>query len=73
MFLGIWNLANEDVSFLNGTFQVFLSGLFFCLHGTFLHIARWISGLLLVQSQDTEPALNSDGNNPERTLIFRGE
>lgn len=46
---------------------------FFCLHGTFLHIARWISGLLLVQSQDTEPALNSDGNNPERTLIFRGE
>ena len=46
---------------------------FFCLHGTFLHIARWISGLLLVQSQDTEPALNSDGNNPERMLIFRGE
>ena len=46
---------------------------FFCLHGTFLHVARWISGLILVQSQDTEPALNSDENNPERTLIFRGE
>lgn len=53
---------------------MFHSGLF-CLRGTFLLIARWISGLLLVQSQarDTEPPLNSDGNNLERMMIFKGE
>lgn len=52
---------------------MFYSGSF-CLHGTFLNVVRWINGLLLVQSQarDAEPALNSNGNNPEKMKIFKG-
>lgn len=48
---------------------------FFVYVELFLLIARWISGLLLVQSQarDTESPLNSDGNNLERMMIFKGE
>lgn len=53
------------------SFQVFYSGPF-CLHGTFLHVAGWISCLLLVQSQasDNEPAVNSSRNHPGRTMRF---
>lgn len=76
MSLRIGSLANADVSFSGAcfSFQVFYSGSF-CLHGTFLNVVRWINSLLLVQSQarDAEPALNSNGNNPEKMKIFKGE